>query len=51
MAPVPLRGRRNEPAFIVHTFDKVAELREQPPEALASQLWENANRVMGIEKF
>ena len=48
MAPVPLRGRRNEPAFIAHTFEKVAELRAAEPEALAEQLWENANRAMGI---
>jgi TatD DNase family protein len=49
MAPVPLRGRRNEPAFIAHTFEKVAELRAAEPEALDEQLWENANRAMGIE--
>ena len=49
MAPVPLRGRRNEPAFIVHTFGKVAELRNENPDSLAEQLWENANRAMGIE--
>ena len=49
MAPVPLRGRRNEPAFIVHTFGKVAELRNETPDSLAEQLWENANRAMGIE--
>ena len=48
MAPVPLRGRRNEPAFIVHTFEKVAELRDEAPEVLAEQLWLNANRIMGI---
>ncbi len=49
MAPVPLRGRRNEPAFIVHTFEKVAQLRGEAPEALAGRLWENGNRVMGLE--
>lgn len=48
MAPVPLRGRRNEPAYIVHTFEKVAELRGEAPETLAEQLWANANRVMGL---
>ena len=48
MAPVPLRGRRNEPAFIVHTFEKVAALRGAPPEALAEQLWENANRIIVV---
>lgn len=48
MAPVPLRGRRNEPAFIVHTFERLAELRGGDPEALAEQLWANACRVMRI---
>ena len=27
LAPMPKRGRRNEPSFVVHTADKVAELR------------------------
>lgn len=49
MAPVPMRGRRNEPAFIAHTFAKVAELRGESPDALAEQLWENSNRIMGLE--
>jgi len=49
MAPVPLRGRRNEPAFIVHTFEKVALLRGEAPEALAEQLWANSQRIMGLE--
>ncbi len=42
MAPTPLRGRRNEPSYIVHTFDKVAQLRGEDPEILAGQLWKNA---------
>ena len=48
MAPVPLRGRRNEPAFIVHTLAKVAQLRGVGPDQMAEVLWENAHRVMGI---
>lgn len=47
MAPVPLRGRRNEPAFLTHTFEKVAALREADSEVLAEQLWENAERIIG----
>ena len=48
MAPVPLRGRRNEPAFITHTLAKAAELREISPERMAEQLYENALRIFGL---
>ena len=47
MAPVPLRGNRNEPAFIVHTFEKLAALRDADPEALAERLWANATAIIG----
>ena len=49
MAPVPLRGRRNEPAFITHTFAKVAELRGESPDALSERLWQNACTALRIE--
>ncbi|MDO5324876.1 MAG: TatD family hydrolase [Clostridia bacterium] len=48
MAPVPLRGRRNEPAFITHTLARAAELREISPERMAEQLYENALRIFGL---
>ena len=49
MAPVPLRGRRNEPAFIVHTFARVAELRGEAPDRLAEQLWRNACAALRVD--
>ena len=48
MAPVPLRGRRNEPAFITHTLAKAAQLREVSPERMAEQLYANALRIFGL---
>lgn len=47
MAPVPLRGRRNEPAFLTHVLAKAAEIRESSPDALAEQLYQNALRIFG----
>ena len=48
MAPVPLRGKRNEPAFVAHTAEKIAELRAVPGEALAERALENGKRFFGI---
>ncbi len=49
MAPVPLRGRRNEPSFLVHTLEKVAALRGLPEEDMARQLWlRNSCRALGL---
>ena len=49
LAPVPMRGKRNEPAYIAHTLAKVAELRGEAPDRLAAQLRRNACAVMGLE--
>ena len=35
LAPVPMRGKRNEPAFTMHTARYVAELREESLEEVA----------------
>jgi TatD DNase family protein len=35
LAPQAYRGKRNEPAYVVHTAEKVAEIRQMPVEAVA----------------
>ena len=50
MAPVPMRGQRNEPAFVAYTARKVAELREMDEDALARAALENGCRLFGIEQ-
>jgi TatD DNase family protein len=45
LAPVPHRGRRNEPAFVVETARRVAELKGVPTEEVAEATTANAERV------
>lgn len=46
LAPVPKRGKRNEPAFVIETARKLAALREQPVEEIASLTSENFRRLI-----
>ena len=41
LTPVPLRGKRNEPAFVVHTAAFLADLHGVPAETLAGQTTTN----------
>lgn len=48
LAPMPHRGKSNQPAFVAHTFDMLCEIRKQKPEELSEILWENSRRVFGL---
>jgi TatD DNase family protein len=48
LAPVPLRGKRCEPAYVVHTAACVATLRGQDLVELARQTTENTRRRFGL---
>jgi TatD DNase family protein len=41
LAPMPHRGKRNEPAFVIHTAQKLAELKNVEPVALAEATTDN----------
>ena len=45
LAPVPMRGSENEPAFIAHTVKFLAEQRKTIPEALAELTMRNAENL------
>ena len=51
LAPVPLRGKKCEPAYVVHTARKVAELRGIPLERLANETTANVMRRFGIQRW
>ncbi|MEW6028620.1 MAG: TatD family hydrolase [Chloroflexota bacterium] len=45
LAPVPHRGQRNEPAFVGHIADKIAEIHSKSPAEVATTTTENAARL------
>ncbi|HEY4163162.1 MAG TPA: TatD family hydrolase, partial [Dongiaceae bacterium] len=45
LAPVPKRGKRNEPGFVKHTADFAADLFGLAPEAFAATTTENFRRL------
>lgn len=49
VAPVPYRGKRNEPAYVVEVAKKLSEVKGVPFETMATAIAENARRVFGIQ--
>jgi TatD DNase family protein len=47
LAPVPHRGKRNEPAFVAQTARKLAELRGVTPEEIAQTTTDNFLKLLG----
>jgi len=48
LAPQAVRGRRNEPAYVAHTYSVLAEVRGVAPSELAEQIDANASAVFGL---
>jgi TatD DNase family protein len=49
LAPEPIRGRRNEPAFVRYVAEKIAALRNIAPEELAAATTRNAKDIYHID--
>ncbi|HEV2590746.1 MAG TPA: TatD family hydrolase [Gaiellaceae bacterium] len=50
LAPQSVRGKRNEPAYVMHTVDVLAHTRDEDAAELAAQIYANANHVFGLGK-
>ena len=48
LAPVPCRGKRNEPAFLVHTAQKIADILQISVEELAAATKANAKALFRL---
>ena len=49
MTPVPFRGRRNNSALIIHTAEKIAELRGITAQEVIDKARENSYKLFGIK--
>jgi len=49
LPPQPHRGERNEPAYLIYTAARVAELRQEPLEAVAQATCRNARALFRVD--
>jgi TatD DNase family protein len=48
LAPQAMRGRPNEPAYVMHTLASLAEARKEDPKELEQQIDRNASACFGL---
>ena len=48
LAPEPVRGKRNEPAFVKHVVAKIAEVKNMPYQEVEDRLWKNAKELFKL---
>ncbi|MEM8718621.1 MAG: TatD family hydrolase [Cyanobacteria bacterium P01_G01_bin.39] len=49
LAPVPKRGKTNEPSYVLHVAEYVSQIRNTTLEVIAAQTTANACRLFGIQ--
>ena len=48
LAPVPRRGKKNQPAWVVHVGERIAELKDLPIETVARRTTATAREFFGL---
>ncbi len=51
VSPVPYRGKRNEPSYVIEVYKKLAEIRGSNFEDLRIQINNNVTKSFGIEMY
>jgi len=49
LAPVPYRGKSNEPAYVHYVAERIAELKQVPYEKVAQQTTDNFYQLFGVK--
>ena len=50
LAPVPHRGKRNQPAWVRHVAEEIARLRDVPVTTIAAATSDNFFRLFGVDR-
>ena len=48
LAPIPMRGKKNEPSFIKYTLDKLSILKEVTVEKMSKKTTDNFNKLFNL---
>ena len=51
LSPHPHRGQRNAPYRLPLVLERIGQLKNLPPEAIAEQTWQNAARFFGLDNL
>ena len=48
LAPIPMRGKKNEPSFIKYTLEKLSILKEKTSQEMSDLTTENFNKLFNL---
>ena len=48
LAPIPMRGKKNEPSFIKYTVEKLSKIKDTSIDHISNITTDNFNKLFGI---